>query len=156
MKKIYLAHPISTKGEFNDSKRVAERMRELGYKVFAAAESDSINNKANNPTPKDIYDVDISEVLSSDIIVANLTGGSADGTITEIGAVSGWNEASNRLGFDSIKVVGYTSNARLQQPQFHKGIPSAGANHLTLGAIEKWGTFVGSEDDMIEELKRLR
>lgn len=146
--KVYLAHPISTKGEFEDSKRVAQAIRELGFEVYAAAENASINNKANNPTPKDIYDADMGELLTSDIVVANLTGGHADGTITEIGAVSGFNEASPK----KIQVLGYTSNARLLQPQFFKSVPSASANHLTLGAIEKWGVFVGTEELMLATL----
>lgn len=152
MKKIYLAHPISTKGEFTDSIRVAERIRALGYEVYAAAENKSINDKSNNPTPIDIYDADMTQLLSSDIVVINLTGTSADGTITELGAVAGFNEA---CGYQEIEIIAYTSNARLLQPQTYKGIPSASANHLSLGAIEKWGEFVGTEDDMIIELVEL-
>jgi nucleoside 2-deoxyribosyltransferase len=152
--KVYLAHPISTRGEFEDSKRVANRIRALGYEVYAAAENASINDKSNDPTPADIYDADVIELLSSDIVVVNLTGGLADGTITEVGVVAGANE--RKLDVEkAIRVVGYTSNARLLQPQFHKGIPSASANHLTLGAVERWGEFVGGEDDMIAKLKSL-
>src|SRR5690606_1013130 len=92
MMKVYLAHPISTRGEFNDSKRVAKLIRELGFEVYAAAENASINDKSNDPTPTDIYDADMSELLDSDIVVVNLTGGHADGTITEVGAVAGFNE----------------------------------------------------------------
>jgi nucleoside 2-deoxyribosyltransferase len=153
MPKVYYAAPISTTAEFNDSKRVAERIRSLGYEVYAAAENASINDKSNDPTPTDIYDADMSELLSSDIVVANLTGGRADGTITEIGAVAGFNEGL-ALVSQEILIIGYTSSARLQKPQFHKGIPSASANHLTLGAIEKWGEFVGTEDAMIKKLER--
>ena len=152
MKKVYLAHPISTRGEFHDSKRVANRIRALGFKVYAAAENDSINDKRNDPTPLDIYYGDIDELRTSDIMVVNLTGGLQDGTITEVGWVAGWNEAIG--GNAVINIIGYTSNARLLIPQFHKGIPSASANHLTLGAIERWGEFVGDEDAMIEALKR--
>lgn len=152
MAKIYLAHPISTKGEFTDSIRVANRLRDLGYEVYAAAENKSINDKSNQPTPMDIYDADMSQLLTSDIVVINVTGGQADGTITEIGAVAGFNTAHER---QLITMVAYTSNARLLQPQFYKNIPSAGANHLTLGAIQKWGDFYGTEDDMIEALQTL-
>lgn len=152
MTKIYLAHPLSTKGEFTDSIRVANIIRSLGYEVYIASENKSINDKSNNPLPRDIYDADISELLSSDIVVINLTGGHADGTITEIGAVAGFNEMSIK----KIKMVAYTSNARLMQPQFYKGIPSASANHLTLGAIEKWGEFVGGEEDMIKKLEEIK
>lgn len=151
--KVYLAHPISTRGDFEDSKRVANRIRALGFEVYAAAENASINDKRNNPTPIDIYNADIDALLSSDIVVVNLTGGLADGTVTEVGVVAGCNEVLTIHA--PIKIVGYTSNARLIQPQFHKGIPSASANHLTLGAVERWGEFVGGEDDMIAKLKSL-
>lgn len=163
IKKAYLAHPISTRGEFEDSKRVAERIRSLGFEVYAAAENASINDKTREPRPIDIYDADMSELLSADIVVANITGGHADGTICEIGAVAGYNERiklfAETVGIDdapNIPVVGYTSNARLLQPQFHEGIPSAGANHLVLGMIDRWGTFVGGEDAMMTELQRIK
>lgn len=152
--KIYLAHPISTKGEFEDSKRVANRIRKRGYDVYVASENLSINDKSNDPTPKDIYNADITELLSADIVVLNLTGGHADGTITELGVVAGYNEALYEIyGEHTIKIIAYTSNKRLLQPQFHKGIPSASANHLSLGAIEKWGEFIGDEEAMLNELE---
>lgn len=150
--KVYLAHPISTRGEFEDSKRVAERIRELGYEVYVASENLSINDKSNNPTPKDIYDADIGKLLESDIVVVNMTGGNADGTITELGVIAGWNEA-NLFYQPQIKIVAYSSNKRVLQPQHYLGIPSASLNHLSLGAIEKWGMFTGGEEQMLEKLK---
>lgn len=151
MTKIYYAAPISTTGEFNDSKRVANEIRALGYEVYAAAENASINDKSNDPSVEDIYNGDVDEILSSDIFVVNLTGGHADGTISEVGCVAGLNEAGKRL-----PIVGYTSNTRAQQPQFHKGIPSASANHLVLGMIEKHGEFVGGEEDMLDKLTSVK
>lgn len=155
--KIYLAHPLSTTAEFEDSKRVANRLREQGFEVFVASENLNINDKSRNPTPKDIYDADISELLSSDIVVANISATLYDGTILEIGAVAGFNEnireLGRSLGETPIPIIGYTSNARLLQPQFYKGVPSASANHLVLGAVAKWGEFVGNEDSMIEKAK---
>ncbi|WP_405101723.1 nucleoside 2-deoxyribosyltransferase [Oceanobacillus sp. FSL H7-0719] len=158
MKKVYLAHSISTKGEFEDSKRVAERIRELGYNVYAAAENNSINDKSNQPTPIDIYNGDVDEIINSDIFVVNISGGLQDGTISEVGLVAGWNEGAHADAFKMTSrvkpIIAYTSNARLAQPQFYKGIPSAGANHLVLGMIDKWGNFVDTEENMIEELKK--
>lgn len=181
--KAYIAHPISTTGEFNDSKRVANRVREeVDLSVYAAAENDSINKKSNNPTPEDIYNADVKEVVSSDVVIANITGGHADGTIFETGVVSGYNEAVSKVheiigsytdgGYSyeeacvlaieaitelmPIPIVAYTSNARLQQPQFHKNVPSASANHLVLGGTDKWGSFVGGEDNMLEKLIYLK
>lgn len=173
-KRVYLAHQISTKGEFTDSIRLADRMRdELGLIVYAAAENKSINDKSNEPTPVDIYDGDVTEIAKSNIFVVNISGGHQDGTISEVGLVAGMNIVKKALqpilkkklvkrlltkagiSTEITPIVAYTSNARLMQPQLHKGVPSAGANHLVLGIVEKWGEFVGTEDDMIEKLKEL-
>lgn len=163
LKKVYLAHSISTKGEFEDSKRVAELIRELGYDVYVASENLKINDKSLNPTPKDIYEGDVSQILDSDIFVVNINGNLQDGTISEIGIVAGYNEAEdnhwNDIDFgeyEGIKIIAYTSNARLLQPQFYKDIPSASANHLVLGMVDKWGTFVGTEGNMLKKLKEIK
>lgn len=160
MTKIYLAHSISTTGEFNDSIRVANEIRALGYEVYTAAENSAINDKTNDPTALEIYEGDVSEIMSCDIFVVNLSGGHQDGTISEVGFVAGWNEGAI---VDSFKmdarvkiIIGYSSNARLAQPQFHKGIPSAHANHLVLGMIERFGEFVGGEADMLRKLSELK
>ncbi len=161
MTKIYLAHSISTTGEFDDSIRVANEIRALGYEVYAAAENSAINDKTNDPTALDIYEGDVSEIMSCDIFVVNLSGGHQDGTISEVGVVAGMNEVLKMRGDDGFTfvdtpIIGYTSNARLLQPQFHKGIPSASANHLVLGMIERWGEFVGSEAEMLNKLSESR
>lgn len=108
MKKVYLAHPISTTGEFNDSIRVAERIKgiykksteyivylddEPKYDVYAPALNKAINDKSNNPTPQMIYEQDVERLLDSDILVVNYTGGDADGTVLEIGMLGGLVEA---------------------------------------------------------------
>jgi len=159
--KVYLAHAISTKGEFTDSIRVADEIRSLGFEVYAAAENSDINDKSNDPTPQDIYEADVSEILSSDILVVNVSGGHQDGTISEVGLVAGINECTVVLNefdkdFEHMPIIAYTSNARLLQPQHFRGMSSASANHFVLGMIEKWGEFVGSEDDMLTELGRIK
>lgn len=159
MTKIYLAHSISTTGEFNDSIRVANEIRALGYDCYAAAENSAINDKSNEPTVEDIYDGDISEIMSCGIFVVNIDGNLQTGTISEVGFVAGWNERTVDLigdDFSAKLIIGYTSNARLLQPQFHKGIPSAHANHLVLGMIERFGEFAGGEADMLRKLSELR
>lgn len=118
MKKVYLAHPISTTGEFNDSIRVAKRIEGIykrteryaertegicktsaryvvgiddkpKYQVYAPALNKAINDKSNNPTPQMIYEQDVERLLDSDIVVVNYTGGDADGTVLELGILSG-------------------------------------------------------------------
>lgn len=162
MTKLYLAHSISTTAEFNDSKRVANEIRALGFDVYAAAENSAINDKQNDPTPIDIYNGDVSEILSADIFVVNLSGGLQDGTISEVGVVAGLNEIAVNVAeefgvpTDTLPIIAYTSNARLTQPQFYLGIPSASANHLVLGMCEKWGEFVGGEAEMLAKLSELQ
>src|SRR5699024_9879277 len=129
-----------------------------------------INDKSNDPTPIDIYNGDVSEIMSSDIFVVNLSGGHQDGTISEIGVVAGLNEVReeidadkafdirvgnmpNVLDSETIPIIAYTSNARLLQPQQYRGMSSASANHLVLGMIDRWGEFVGDEADMLQTLK---
>lgn len=58
------------------------------------------------------------------------------------------------------EMIVYSSNERLNNPQFYKGktaakygIASAGANHLVFGGVDVHGKFVGNEDDMIDTLK---
>src|SRR5699024_2359324 len=154
MTKIYLAHSISTRGEFEDSKRVANEIRALGFEVYAAAENDSINDKTNEPKPIDIYNGDVSEIMDCDIFVVNINGGLQDGTISEIGVVAGINECNHGWagGYEryTTPIIAYTSNARLLQPQFYEGIASASANHLVLGVISKWGSFIGDEQAMLD------
>src|SRR5699024_9285349 len=158
--RVYLAHPISTTGEFVDSKRVANNIRDIGYEVYVASENDSINDKSNEPTPLDIYGGDVSEIMSSDIFVVNLSGGLKDGTISEIGFVAGLNEEATAYEFkmtSKIKpIIAYTSNARLLQPQFSDGIPSASANHLVKGMVDRWGEWVGDEEAMYRKLYELK
>ena len=161
--KVYLAHSISTTGEFVDSKRVANIIRDIGYDVYVASENDSINDKSNEPTPLDIYDGDINEIIDTDIFVVNLSGGLQDGTISEIGFVAGWNEMLEvsdmyieGLAHNIIPIIAYTSNARLLQPQFSDGIPSASANHLVKGMIDKHGEFVGDEEAMYRKLYEIK
>src|SRR5699024_4436669 len=162
MRKIYLAHSISTRGEFEDSKRVANEIRAIGYDVYVASENNSINDKSNDPEPSDIYEGDVSEIMSADIFVVNINGNLQDGTISEIGFVAGVNEIVGNvnetydiLGAEIIPIIAYTSNARLLQPQFYEGIPSASANHLVLGMIECWGGFCGDEEAMLSRLKKI-
>lgn len=149
MTKIYLAHSIATEGEFQHSIATAIKLKDMGYDVYAPALNKSINDKSNNPTPMDIYDGDVSQIKDCDIFVININGGTQDGTLTELGLVTGLNEMNY-----PIDVVAYTSNKRLLQPQHFNNIPSASANHLVLGMIEKFGKFVGSEQDMLSHLEK--
>jgi len=163
MKRVYLASGISDKARKEYQKEVAQKIRDLGYDVYAAAENDAINDKSNDPTPLDIYKGDIEKIKECDIFVVCITGGNEDGTLSEIGMVAGWNEYEylqkiklnkHYEPYKPIKIVAYTTNERMMTPQFWNGIASGGMNHLVAGMIDKWGVFVGTEDKMIDILSR--
>lgn len=155
MIKVYLAHPISTTGEFNDSVRVARRIEQLHndgeqlYDVYAPALNKAINDKSNNPTPAMIYDQDVDNLLDADVVVVNYTGGDADGTVLEIGLLAGMYEAGAK---DLPAVYVYSSNKRALQPQFWDDVPSGKLNHMVLGAVEKHFKWCGEEESMIQAL----
>ena len=173
--KVYLAGGISDKDRFEGQIRTVRLLRQRGVEdIYAAALNDSINDKSNDPEPIDIYNGDIDRVKESDIFIVRLSGGNEIGTISEIGMVAGWNEmveAHNKqikecydpimvssMGLRKlkpIKIIAYTTNLRLVQPQFYQGMASAGVNHLVLGMIDRWGTFVGDEDDMLKYVKEM-
>lgn len=147
--KIYIAHPISNDYEARASIELAQSFRDMGFDVYAAVENKIINDKAAllQPTPLSIYDHDMSELIECDLMVVNVTGGDQDGTISEIGVISGLNEAGV---YKCKPILAYTSNARLQNPQMWQGIPSARANHLVLGMIAKWGKMFNDQDSLID------
>lgn len=154
MTKVYLAGGISDTDRKAAQKVIAGKIREIGYEVYCAAENDSINDKSNDPTPVDIYNGDIDRVKESDIFVVRISGGNEDGTLSEIGMVAGWNEGLRHCGQnDKITIVAYTTNERLMQPQFWNGIASGGFNHLVAGMIDKWGVFVGGEENMLKYMR---
>lgn len=118
--KLYICHPISTTGEFNDSIRVAKRIEnetmagfsEKRYDVYAPALNKAINDKSNNPTPKMIYQQDVDNLRSADVVVVNYTGGDSDGTVLEMGLLGGLIE-----GIDLMLDV----RNELQHDEYHIG-----------------------------------
>ena len=85
---LYVAHPVSTTGEFNDSIRLAKRIKEETkrvaeiyadgrtrfeqvYEVYAPALNKEINDKSNNPTPQMIYEQDMEQLDNADVVVVN-------------------------------------------------------------------------------------
>ena len=155
--KVYLAHSIATTAEKKDSIRVANEIRKLGFEVYAAAENNTINDKSNNPHPREIYEADFKELSSSDILVINLNGSLQDGTILELGITKGLNESHwESHGKTRIPIIAYSSNERVLEPQFYEGVASASLGHMGLGGVDKWGVFAKTETNMLETLKGIK
>lgn len=155
MTKVYFASGISDTARKEYQKEIVNKIRKIkpDWDIYAAAENNSINDKSNDPTPKDIYNGDIERIKESDIFIVCISGGNEDGTLSEIGMVAGWNEAI--FYKDPIKIIAYTTNERLMQPQFWHEIASGGFNHLVAGMIDKWGVFVGGEKEMLEYIRAI-
>lgn len=170
---IYLAGGISDDDRKQGQKKMAKRIRSLGYNdLYAASENDAINDKSNNPNPIDIYHGDIDRIKECDIFIVRISGAGEDGTISEIGAVAGWNEGMEELNRQleevakqlddpmwlenkrsTIKILAYVTNERMLEPQFWHGIASAGYNHLVAGMIDRWGGLIGTREDIIKLLQ---
>lgn len=49
----------------------------------------------------------------------------------------------------------FTTNERLANPQFYKGIPSASYNHLIRGMVDRLGDFIGGEKELFKRLEEI-
>lgn len=182
--KFYLAGAISDEFRKNGQVETVKELKDGGVKdIYAAALNDSINDKSNNPTPLDIYNADIDQVLESDVFIYTISGAGEDGTQFESGVVCGANDtrlvynsdiseimdmiqsgkltpeqtvdALAEIKRDYIELLGFTTNERIMQPQFYEGVPSGGYNHLILGGVDKWGKFLGNRAAMLEYIRRM-
>ena len=165
--KVYLAGGISDTDRKKGQAVTAKKLIDMGYDVYAPALNDSINDKSNDPTPIDIYNGDIDRVVESDVFVVRISGGNEDGTLSEIGFISGWNEMIQNYNDDiqtfapeyyhlkEIKIVAYSTNERMMTPQFWNGIASGGFNHLVAGMIDNHGIFIGGEEEMLKYMEEL-
>ena len=150
--RIYLAAPISTEGDVMYVNHLAKELRNIGYHVYSPIEDESINDKSNNPKAEDIYNGDNEGIDSADIFLAVETGREQVGTHTELGGEL----ALLRKGVSDKELIVFTNNFRLNNPQIQNGIPSASANHYTLGGVWEHGTFVEGMTEGLLRYMRIR
>lgn len=144
---IYIGAPISNTGYVMYVNKVVETLRDIGYNVYSAIEDESINDKTNDPSPKQIYVNDLHGILKSDIFVFLETGGIQVGTHVELGIVLGMKSMGAQ-----IKLVGFSNNQRLENPQVKEGFPSASMNHLALGGVIAHGDMFNNEEGFVEKM----
>lgn len=148
--RIYLAAPISTEGDVMYVNRLATELRNLGYHVYSPIEDETINDKTKNPTAEDIFNNDNDGIDSADIFLAVETGREQVGTHTELGGEL----ALLRKGVSDRELIVFTNNFRLNNPQIQNGIPSASANHYTMGGVWEHGTFIeGMTEGLLRYMK---
>ena len=144
---IYIGAPISNTGYVMYVNKVVETLRDIGYNVYSAIEDESINDKTNDPSPKQIYVNDLHGILKSDIFVFLETGGIQVGTHVELGIVLGMKTMGAQ-----IRLIGFSNNQRLENPQVKEGFPSASMNHLALGGVIAHGDMYNNEEGFVEKM----
>lgn len=151
--RIYLAAPISTEGDVMYVNHLAKELRNLGYHVYSPIEDETINDKSNNPKAESIYNNDNDGIDSADIFLAVETGREQVGTHTELGGELRLKDK----GYSDKEIIVFTNNFRLNNPQIQNGIPSASANHYTLGGVWEHGTFVeGMTEGLLQYMEDRR
>ena len=144
---VYIGAPISNTGFVMYVNRVAGLLRDIGYEVYSAIEDESINDKTNDPSPEQIFNNDLKGILQADIFLFLETGGIQIGTHVELGIVLG------RISMgDDIKLIGFTNNQRLENPQIKDGYPSASMNHLALGGVLEHGKMFNNEEGFVKQM----
>jgi nucleoside 2-deoxyribosyltransferase len=83
--RVYFAGPLFTLAEREWNKRIAEGLRALGHTVFLPQEEEP-----RQLTGSAIFEMDVSGILDSDVVVAIMDGSDPDsGTCWEVGFAAG-------------------------------------------------------------------
>lgn len=142
--KIYLAGSLFNEAEVAQRKLEGRKLRETfnDIDLFNPIDQPFNENKQSLPTPEDIYINDANAVKECDIAIFDLTNEDA-GVMVELGLAIAYGK----------KIIGINSDIRLKSANKYD-IPTYGMNHFVLGGILKYGKFVYSFDEAIEELKK--
>jgi len=126
--------------EFNA--KCADVLRKAGYQVFLPQEA-AVNKlvEESSPSAEDIFRVDTSEILESDLLIACIDQETIDcGVACEIGVAFAY----------GIPVVGLYTDIR----QYRKGRGQMYKNLYVVGAIEAIGEIVSSVEDLLQAVPK--
>lgn len=143
--RIYFAGPLFTPYERGFIDECASRQRAEGMEVFVPHEIPL----PDPVTPAFIFDIDSSEVLKADAVLAPLDGPMVDdGTANEIGIF--WNEMRHNKSKKGI--VGLVTDTRVIRDR--KMIDRKGINLFVRSCVEDAGELVDNFDAAFEILKK--
>lgn len=152
--KGYLATHFFNKFALDGTEAFAQKLeKETPLKWYIPHRNGEINDKKNNDdiiTDVKIYQADAKELMSSDIIIANLDGVEIDsGVAGEIGMVASFNELATSSEFeDKLNpklIIGYYTDMR----QYGTGDNHYYINLFVKGACNCYGAVVDNEDDIV-------
>ena len=155
--KIYLASSFFDRAGYLYTAKIARSIRRnTDFEVYVPQENESINDKDNveGITGVDIYEADINELVTSDYLIPIIDGLAIDpGVAAEIGYFTALAEDRNNNEFFLDKqIIGLLTDMR------HGGEGEHGLyrNLFVKGAIQKFGTIVHNEEDLISVLLKLQ
>lgn len=164
--KIYLAGSLFNEAEIQQRLKEQKLLEEIGYTNIFNPINAPCNSKENLPTSKDIFWGDTREILSSNIVVADLSNPSDLGLSCELGII--WNcnylhyLAKQGLTLEEIlnimkekSLIAHLSDIRKGTAHMYKGnnIPW-GFNQFEIGLVEDTGVIKDNFTEVLEELNK--
>jgi nucleoside 2-deoxyribosyltransferase/SAM-dependent methyltransferase len=137
--KIYWANAMFSEADREFNRKCADILRKAGYQVFLPQEA--AVNRETSPSPRDIFRVDTSEILQSDVLIACIDQETIDcGVACEIGIAFAY----------GIPIIGLYTDIR----QYRKGPGRMYKNPYVLGAIEAIGEIVSSVEELLQVIPK--
>lgn len=162
--KIYIAGSLFNEAEISQRKLEGSELESnSNYTVFNPITAPYNENKSELPTAEEIYHGDTVELLSSDIMLVDLTNTLDAGVSAELGMVFAYNEIASRNiesfqpGVSTplpIEIVAVLSDIRLSTAAKYK-VPSYSINHFLLGGVHRWGTIHRSFGEAVGRIEKI-
>jgi hypothetical protein len=155
--RIYMAGAMFSEADKQYNLRLAENLRSLGFEVYCPNESEPINDKRRtNVTGKMIYDIDIAELETSNVVLLQVSEDS--GSNWEAGymdALAKYVDANRWYG-----VIGMATDIRLQSipDPAQAGVDNQAGylNQLVVGGLQKSLGIYRTAGDAIARLEEIR
>ncbi len=173
MKKVYIGGSLFKQGDIKQRMYEEQYIRQYGnnkWTIYNPINAD-INDKSTLPTAKNIFETDLQQIVSADIVLVALDDNDP-GLCTEIGICCGINYVLNELKtlltknklsnedisnfINKVKpktVYAHLSDIRVPTAHEYKGIHIPyGYNQFVIGAIESMGKIFPSVEVAIKEM----
>lgn len=150
--KVYIAGSLFSESQIRARRYEADLFKKIIPKieVFNPIDAPYNENKVSLPSPAEIYNGDLEQVLTSNFLVFNFEDLDDPGVCLEIGLAC----ANNVKSDNKIIVIGVMSDIRLPDANAYD-IPSLGYNHMVVGAVDENGYILSSYDEAVNLVQAL-